>query len=367
MTAALERFEAMLDGRAYLMGDAFSAADCAAYPFLKYAAWRDPADDELFHRVLDGYQQLGDGHQGLAAWIARVDERPPIDRSGGRGFRVVAARVAAAACDEPRAMRDERAGGPWAVGVVASRPCACVCSVSRSFSACSFRHAPAPRRLARRSTGGCCAVLRRPGSLCRRPASRRRPRARRRVRACVPPAAGASRFAGRVPRGGRTVSVRCGPLVATYQHLGAVAVRRGQVVVPGGRIGTVGRARPRTARAPRRARRRHGRVRRPARAVARRAARGRRRRCPRARRAAAARPGAGARGAGAARAILRPAPRPRRVPPRRARAAPRRRDRLPWPVWLGLALVALGLPLGGFVTARGAGGASPAPVPQTAA
>jgi glutathione S-transferase len=76
MRSSLDRLEAMLEGRAYLMGDAFGAADCAAYPFLKYAAWRDPADDELFHRVLDGYQDLGDDHPRLAAWIARVDERP---------------------------------------------------------------------------------------------------------------------------------------------------------------------------------------------------------------------------------------------------------------------------------------------------
>ena len=68
----------MLDGRAYLLGDEFSAADCAAYPFLKYAAWRDPADDELFHRVLDSYQQLGDDHPRLAAWIERIDERPRV-------------------------------------------------------------------------------------------------------------------------------------------------------------------------------------------------------------------------------------------------------------------------------------------------
>jgi glutathione S-transferase len=78
MQSALDRFEAMLDGRAYLMGDAFSAADCAAYPFLKYARWRDPADDELFHRVLDGYQRLGDDHPRLAAWIERIDERPRV-------------------------------------------------------------------------------------------------------------------------------------------------------------------------------------------------------------------------------------------------------------------------------------------------
>jgi glutathione S-transferase len=78
MAAALDRFEGMLGGREYLFGDDFSAADCCAYPFLKYAAWRDRADDELFHRVLDGYQQLGDDHPRLAAWIERIDERPRV-------------------------------------------------------------------------------------------------------------------------------------------------------------------------------------------------------------------------------------------------------------------------------------------------
>jgi glutathione S-transferase len=78
MAGALVVFERMLDGRAYLLGDEFSAADCAAYPFLKYAAWRDPADDELFHRVLDGYQQLGDDHSRLKGWIERIDERPRV-------------------------------------------------------------------------------------------------------------------------------------------------------------------------------------------------------------------------------------------------------------------------------------------------
>ena len=78
MAGALDVFEAMLDGRPYLLGEEFSAADCAAYPFLKYALWRDPADDELFHRVLDSYQQLGDEHPRLTAWIERVDERPRV-------------------------------------------------------------------------------------------------------------------------------------------------------------------------------------------------------------------------------------------------------------------------------------------------
>jgi murein DD-endopeptidase MepM/ murein hydrolase activator NlpD len=57
---------------------------------------------------------------------------------------------------------------------------------------------------------------------------------------------GRVRFAGGVPGGGRTVSVGCGPLAATYQHLGAVAVRRGQLLAPGAAVGTVGRSgRPR--------------------------------------------------------------------------------------------------------------------------
>jgi glutathione S-transferase len=76
MARALDLFEAMLAGRRYLMGDEFSAADCCAFPFLKYALMRDPADDELFHRILDEHQQVGEDHPRLADWIRRVDERP---------------------------------------------------------------------------------------------------------------------------------------------------------------------------------------------------------------------------------------------------------------------------------------------------
>jgi murein DD-endopeptidase MepM/ murein hydrolase activator NlpD len=52
--------------------------------------------------------------------------------------------------------------------------------------------------------------------------------------------AGRVRFAGSVPGGGRTVSVGCGRLAATYQHLGAVQVQRGQLLAAGVTIGTVG-------------------------------------------------------------------------------------------------------------------------------
>lgn len=53
---------------------------------------------------------------------------------------------------------------------------------------------------------------------------------------------GPVRFAGRVPGGGLTVSVRCRRLAATYQHLGTIAVRRGGAVTRGARIGVSGRS-----------------------------------------------------------------------------------------------------------------------------
>jgi glutathione S-transferase len=75
MQTNLDRHEALLAGRDYLFGESFSAADCAAFPFLKYALARDPADDELFHRILDEYQ-IVEGRPRLAAWVRRVDARP---------------------------------------------------------------------------------------------------------------------------------------------------------------------------------------------------------------------------------------------------------------------------------------------------
>jgi glutathione S-transferase len=77
MRAWLEVFEELLDGRHHLFGD-FSAADCAAFPFLKYAKLRDPADDELFHRILEEHLRLDGGHPRLSAWIDRVNERPRV-------------------------------------------------------------------------------------------------------------------------------------------------------------------------------------------------------------------------------------------------------------------------------------------------
>jgi maleylpyruvate isomerase len=76
MHDSLDLFERLLDGRDHLFGDDLSAADCAAFPFLKYAKARDPEDDELFHRILDDNLQLGGAHPRVSAWIDRVNERP---------------------------------------------------------------------------------------------------------------------------------------------------------------------------------------------------------------------------------------------------------------------------------------------------
>jgi glutathione S-transferase len=76
MQEALDRFEALLAGRDYLFG-AFGAADVIAFPFLKYAVFGLPEDDEeLFHRILVEHQRLGDGYPRLQAWVALVDAHP---------------------------------------------------------------------------------------------------------------------------------------------------------------------------------------------------------------------------------------------------------------------------------------------------
>ena len=76
MAAHLDLFERLLAGGDYLLGEGPSAADFAAFPFLKYARGRDPDDDELFHRILELNQPLGDDHPRLAAWIDRIDALP---------------------------------------------------------------------------------------------------------------------------------------------------------------------------------------------------------------------------------------------------------------------------------------------------
>jgi glutathione S-transferase len=76
MASSLDGFDSLLSGRKFLFGDEFSAADCCAFPFLKYAAKRAPADNEPFHVVLDDYLTLTDEHFKLRSWIKRVDAMP---------------------------------------------------------------------------------------------------------------------------------------------------------------------------------------------------------------------------------------------------------------------------------------------------
>jgi glutathione S-transferase len=77
MGTALSHFERMLDGRDHLMGDDFGAADCIAFPFLKFAVGRPEGDDELFHRILEEHQSV-DGRPRLRDWIERVNARPRV-------------------------------------------------------------------------------------------------------------------------------------------------------------------------------------------------------------------------------------------------------------------------------------------------
>ena len=75
LTGSLELFEQMLAGRDYLFGD-FSAADCAAFPFLKYGLIYDETDTEEFHLILREHLALGGRYPRVEAWIVRVDAHP---------------------------------------------------------------------------------------------------------------------------------------------------------------------------------------------------------------------------------------------------------------------------------------------------
>ena len=77
MRATLPLFEGLLDDRDHLFGE-LSAADLAAYPFLKYGVSRDPADDELFHRLLAEHLKLDGKYPRLRAWIARIGALPQV-------------------------------------------------------------------------------------------------------------------------------------------------------------------------------------------------------------------------------------------------------------------------------------------------
>jgi glutathione S-transferase len=75
LTGSLDLFEAMLAGRDYLFGE-FSAADCAAFPFLKYGVLYDEADTEEFHLILREFLDLAGAYPRTEEWIRRVDAHP---------------------------------------------------------------------------------------------------------------------------------------------------------------------------------------------------------------------------------------------------------------------------------------------------
>ena len=75
LTGSLELFERLLSGRDYLFGE-FSAADCAAFPFVKYGLVHDEADTDEFHLILQLYLALKGRCPRVEAWIRRIDERP---------------------------------------------------------------------------------------------------------------------------------------------------------------------------------------------------------------------------------------------------------------------------------------------------
>ena len=70
-TSTQDRFEALLDGRDYLLGDELSIADVAAYPFVKYATDRTPGDDYAIHEEMRRLLSV-DGRPRVAGWIERV-------------------------------------------------------------------------------------------------------------------------------------------------------------------------------------------------------------------------------------------------------------------------------------------------------
>jgi glutathione S-transferase len=73
----LHLFEEMLDGRDWLMGEAFGAADVCAFPFLKYGVLElRPDDTDPFHHVLAEHLPISGAFPQIEAWVHRVDALP---------------------------------------------------------------------------------------------------------------------------------------------------------------------------------------------------------------------------------------------------------------------------------------------------
>jgi glutathione S-transferase len=74
-TSALDRFEALLNGRPFLFGEEVTVADVVAFPFVKYTTRWEDDDEEPFHAILRDWQPRG-GHPAVEAWVDRMDALP---------------------------------------------------------------------------------------------------------------------------------------------------------------------------------------------------------------------------------------------------------------------------------------------------
>jgi glutathione S-transferase len=79
LRSTLDVFESLLTGREFLMSEAIGAADCAAFPFLKYGLWIEADDDERFHRILADNLALDGGHPRIEEWLRRMATHPRVD------------------------------------------------------------------------------------------------------------------------------------------------------------------------------------------------------------------------------------------------------------------------------------------------
>ena len=76
LAGALPLFEDLLAGRDFLFGHELSAADVAAFPFLKYALLWEEGDPDRFHEVLRDGLRLHGHFPRLESWIRRIDAFP---------------------------------------------------------------------------------------------------------------------------------------------------------------------------------------------------------------------------------------------------------------------------------------------------
>jgi glutathione S-transferase len=72
--ASVDRIEALLAGGDFLFGE-LSIADVAAYPFLRYATDRNPADDYAIHDEMRRVLSV-DGRPRVSGWLERMAALP---------------------------------------------------------------------------------------------------------------------------------------------------------------------------------------------------------------------------------------------------------------------------------------------------